>query len=278
MAPAAKPVALVTGCSTGIGREAVLHLRRAGFLVVATARRTDAIADLAAPGEVETDTLDVTSDAGRRRVVDGVLARHGRVDALVNNAGWGAVASMEETAPDLLHRIFETNVFGAHELARLVLPHMRRQGSGRVVNVASVAGHVVVPLMGAYCATKFALRAMTQAMDLEVRGFGVRALLVGPGFIKTEFGARAAAETKAAIADPAASPYAPFYRKWARRRAGDHGAHPRVIARAIVRACSSATPRFHNFHPLHAKAANVAKRLLPDAFFSLAMRSYFRSK
>src|SRR6185436_14142386 len=103
-------------------------------------------------------------------------------------------------------------------------PHMRRQGSGRVVNVSSVAGHVVVPLMGAYCSTKFALSALTQAMDMEVRRFGVRALLVEPGFIKTEFGSRASSETQAAIADPAASPYAPFYRRWARRRAGDHGA------------------------------------------------------
>lgn len=276
MAPPAKPVVLVTGCSTGIGREAVLHLRRAGFLVVATARRAEAVADLAAPGEAETDTLDVTSDADRRRVVDAILVRHGRIDALVNNAGWGAMASVEETSPELLHRMFDTNVFGAVELSRLVLPHMRRQGSGRVVNVASVAGHVVVPMMGAYCATKFALRALTQAMDMEVRRFGVRALLVEPGFIRTEFGSRASSETRSAVADPAASPYAAFYRRWARRRAGDHGAHPRVIARAIVRACAAASPRFHSFAPLHAKAANVAKRLLPDSVFSLAMRTYFR--
>src|SRR3982751_4484652 len=97
-----KPVVLVTGCSTGIGREAVHHLRKAGFLVVATARKAEAIADLAAPGGVEADVLDVTSDADRRRVVEGILARHGRIDALVNNAGWGAVAAMEETGPDLL--------------------------------------------------------------------------------------------------------------------------------------------------------------------------------
>jgi NAD(P)-dependent dehydrogenase (short-subunit alcohol dehydrogenase family) len=276
--PAAKPVALVTGCSTGIGREAVLHLRRAGFLVVATARRAEAIADLAAPGEVEAEALDVTSDADRRRVADGVLARHGRIDALVNNAGWGAMAAVEETTPDLLQRMFDTNVFGAVEMCRLVLPTMRRQGSGRIVNVASVAGHVAVPLMGAYCASKFALRALTQALDMEVRGLGVRALLVEPGFIRTEFGTRAAAETRAAVADPASSPYARFYRKWAQRRSFERGAHPRVVARAIVRACASASPRFHSFTPLHAKAANVAKRALPDAFVSLAMRTYFRAK
>jgi NAD(P)-dependent dehydrogenase (short-subunit alcohol dehydrogenase family) len=278
MPAAPKPLVLVTGCSTGIGREAVLHLRRAGFLVVATARKAEAIADLATPGEVECEVLDVTSDADRRRVVDGVLARHGRLDALVNNAGWGAMAAVEDTTPELLQRMFDTNVFAVTELTRLVLPQMRRQGSGRIVNVASVAGHIAVPMMGAYCATKFALRALTQALDMEVRSFGVRALLVEPGFIRTQFGARASAETLATVTDPRSSPYAPFYRRWAKRRAGDHGAHPRVIARAIVHACSATSPRFHNFAPFHAKAANLSKRLLPDALLHAGMRGYFRSK
>lgn len=271
-----KPVALVTGCSTGIGREAILHLAKAGFLVVATARRREAILDLEKPGEVELDVLDVTNEADRQRVVTDLLARHGRIEALVNNAGWGAVAAMEETPPELMQRMFDTNVFGLHELTRLVLPTMRKQGAGRIVNVASVAGHISVPLMGTYCATKFALRAITQAMDAEVRRFGVRALLVEPGFIKTEFGARATVETKATVQDPKSSPYAPMYRRWAKRRAGDHGAHPSVIARQITHACASASPRFHNFAPLHAKAANVTKRILPDSWFAAGFRLYFR--
>ncbi|MEA3137201.1 MAG: hypothetical protein QOC71_1482 [Thermoplasmata archaeon] len=273
-----RPVALVTGCSTGIGRETVTHLRKAGFLVVATARKAEAIADLAVPGEVETDVLDVTNGADRRRVVEGLLARHHRIDALVNNAGWGAVAAMEESTHGLLERMFDTNVFAPNELARLVLPTMRKQGSGRIVNVASVAGHIAVPMMGAYCGTKFALRAMTQSMDVEVRPFGVRALLVEPGFIKTQFGARSSAETLATVTDPRGSPYAAFYRRWAKRRAGDHGAHPKVIARLIVKACASQSPRFHNFAPFHAKAANVAKRLLPDSVLHAGFRTYFRSK
>ncbi len=274
----AKPVVLVTGCSTGIGREAVGHLRKAGFLVVATARSPEAIADLEAPGEVECRRLDVTDAGQREAVVEDVLARHGRIDALVNNAGWGAVAAMEETTPELMERMFGTNVFGLHELTRLVLPQMRRQGSGRVVNVASVAGHIAVPLMGAYCATKFALRAMTQALDAEVRPFGVRALLVEPGFIKTEFGRRAGLETKAAIVDPTGSPYHAMHARWARRRAGDHGAHPRVIARLIVKACAAQSPSFHNFGPFHAKAANVTKRVLPDSWLQAGFRLWFRAK
>ena len=276
--PKAKPVVLVTGCSTGIGRETVLHLRRAGFLVVATARKEAAIKDLAVPGEVEVDVLDVTNGEDRERVVGNVLARHGRIDALVNNAGWGAVASVEETTPYLMERMFDTNLFGVHELTRLVLPGIREQGSGRIVNVASVAGHIAVPLMGAYCATKFALRALTLSLDSEVRPFGVRACLVEPGFIKTEFGKRATVETQATVADPRSSPYSRFYARWARRRAGDHGAHPKVIARAIVHACAAHSPRLHYFAPMHGKAANLLKRWLPDAVMQAGMRAYFRAR
>lgn len=271
-----RPVALVTGCSTGIGREAVTHLAKAGFLVVATARKAEAILDLAAPGSVETDVLDVTSPADRERVVAGILRRHGRIDALVNNAGWGAVAAAEETTPDLLQRMFDTNVFGAHELSRLALPQMRRQGSGRIVNVSSVSGHIAVPMMSAYCATKFALRAITLAMDVEVRGFGIRAVLVEPGFVRTGFGQRSTIETLATVADRDASPYARFHARWARRRARSHGAPPTVIAQCIVRACTAKRPRIHYFAPLHAKALNLVKRWLPDSWLQAAVARPFR--
>ncbi|HLF17100.1 MAG TPA: SDR family oxidoreductase [Candidatus Thermoplasmatota archaeon] len=274
----AKPVVLVTGCSSGIGREAVLHLRRAGCLVVATARRPESIADLAAPGEVETARLDVTSAADREAVVRDLLARHGRIDALVNNAGYGAILAVEDTGLDAMLRMFDANLFGLHELTRLVLPAMRRQGSGRIVNVSSVAGHVAVPLLGAYCSTKFALRALTQALDGEVRRFGVRASLIEPGVIKTAFGTRSMAESEANV-DTEASPYAPMYRRWATRRMLQRGAPPRVIARRIVHACLAAHPRFHYFAPWHdAKAANLVKRLLPDSWVNAAMRAYFRGR
>ncbi len=271
-------VVLVTGCSTGIGREAALQLAAAGFLVVATARKAADVADLARPGQVETDVLDVTSADDRKRVVESLLARHGRIDALVNNAGWGVVAAAEETTPELMRRIFDTNLFGVHELTRLVLPHMRRQGSGRVVNVSSVSGHIAVPMMSAYCATKFALRAMTLAMDVEVRPHGVRALLVEPGFVRTGFGSRSTRETAAAVPDREASPYAAFHARWARRRSGSHGAPPATVAKAIVRACSDRRPRIHYFVPLHAKALNLAKRWLPDSWMAAGLRRAFRER
>ena len=266
---------LVTGCSTGIGRETVRHLADAGFLVVATARKAADIADLAAPGRVETSVLDVTKAADRKRVVDDLLRRHGRIDALVNNAGWGVVAAAEETTPDLMQRIFDTNLFGLHELTRLVLPAMRQQGHGRIVNVSSVSGHIAVPLMSAYCATKFALRAMTLAMDVEVRPLGLRAILVEPGFVKTGFGARSTQETLATVADREASPYAAFHARWAQRRARSHGVPPSAIARCIVKACSARRPRVHYFAPFHAKWMNLAKRWLPDSLFQRAFGRMF---
>jgi NAD(P)-dependent dehydrogenase (short-subunit alcohol dehydrogenase family) len=270
-----RKVVLVTGCSTGIGREAAAHLAEAGFLVVATARKAADVADLAAPGRIETEALDVTRAADRKRAVDAVLRRHGRIDALVNNAGWGAVAAAEETTPDLMQRMFDTNVFGLHELTRLVLPAMRRQGSGRIVNVGSVSGHIAVPMMSAYSATKFAVRAMTLAMDVEVRPHGLRAILVEPGFVRTGFGARSTKETAATVADRGSSPYRAFHARWARRRAGSHGVPPAKVAQAIVRACQARRPRVHYFVPLHAKALNLLKRWLPDALVQRALGRVF---
>lgn len=258
----ARPVAIVTGCSSGIGREAVDALR-AKFHVVATARRLESIAALASDG-VDVDTLDVTNDHDRQRVVEAVMARHGRIDVLVNNAGFGAVAAVEDTTQELLDRMFATNVFGAHQLTRLVLPHMRAQGHGRIVNVSSVSGHIPIPMQSAYCATKFALRAMTQVLDVEVREFGIRAVLVEPGFVNTPFGARSHQETQRAVADREGSPYARRYAVWARRRGRNHGASPQRIARAIVHAAGAKRPRVHYFAPLHAKTYNLVKRLLPD--------------
>ena len=270
-----RPVVLVTGTSSGIGREAVRHLAQAGCHVVASARDPAAIQDLAGPA-VETARLDVAEPEARAAAVEAVLARHGRIDALVNNAGFGATLAAEETPVEAMRAMLEVNLLGAHDLARRVLPTMRRQGHGRIVNVGSIAGHVAVPFMGAYCASKFALRALTQAMDNEVRRFGVRALLVEPGVIRTSFGTRSLAEARAALPDPEDSPYAPQYRKWAARRILQKGAHPRVVARRIVRCCLSSHPTFHNLVPMDAKATALLRRVLPDSWIDAGMRAYFR--
>jgi NAD(P)-dependent dehydrogenase (short-subunit alcohol dehydrogenase family) len=275
VSPPRKPVVLITGTSSGIGREAVGHLRAAGCLVLATARDPATIAGLVAPGEVECLQLDVADDASRRACVAEALRRHGRIDALVNNAGYGAMLAVEDTDLVAMRTMYDTNVFGPHEMARLVLPQMRRHGSGRIVNVASIAGHVPVPLLGAYCSTKFALRALTQALDSEVREFGIRAVLVEPGVIQTNFGTHSLTQTRANV-EMESSVYVRLYRKWGARRERRHGAHPRVVAKRIVHACTARRPRNHYFAPMDAKATNLLKRLLPDAWILWGMRRYFR--
>ena len=270
-----QPIVLVTGTSSGIGLESVGHLVKAGCLVVATARDPAKIVHLAAPGQVECLALDVASEASRTSCIRTVLERHGRIDVLVNNAGYGPMLAVEDTSAQALRDQHETNVVGPHELARLVLPGMRQRGSGRIVNVASVAGHIAVPLLGAYCSSKFALRALTQAMDNEVRRFGIRAVLVEPGVIRTNFGTRSLEEAKR-DRPGLDGPYEHLYQVWHRRRMMGHGAHPRVIARRIVAASLAQHPRFHNFAPLQAKLGNLAKRWLPDSWIDAGLRAYYR--
>jgi NAD(P)-dependent dehydrogenase (short-subunit alcohol dehydrogenase family) len=173
--------ALVTGCSTGIGRATALELTARGWDVVATARRPESIADLAV---ARTLTLDVDRDDS----VAAALGAVGPVDLLVNNAGFGIEGPVEEVPLDQVRRAMETNFFGAARMIQAFVPGMRAQGSGWVVNVTSVAGVVAGPLAGYYAATKFALEALSESLHLEVGHFGVRVLIVEPGGIETEFG------------------------------------------------------------------------------------------
>jgi len=174
--------ALVTGCSTGIGRATALELTARGWDVVATARRLESIADL---DVARTLVLDVDSDESVAAVREAV----GTVDLLVNNAGFGVEGPIEEVPLDEVRRAMETNFFGAARMVQAFLPAMREQGSGWIVNVTSVAGVVSGPLGGFYASTKFALEALSEALHLEVGHFGVRVLIVEPGGIETEFDA-----------------------------------------------------------------------------------------
>ena len=173
--------AIVTGCSTGIGRATAIEMTARGYEVVATARRLESIADLKVAQAL---TLDVDSDAS----VAAVRKEIGPVDVLVNNAGFGVEGSIEEVPLADVHRMFETNFFGAARMIQAFIPAMRERGSGSVVNVTSIAGIVAGPLGGYYAASKFALEALSEALYLEVGHFGVDVLLIEPGAIETSFG------------------------------------------------------------------------------------------
>src|SRR3989475_7165898 len=184
----AKPVALVTGASSGIGKAASLALVEAGFEVVGTSRKASGVAQR--DGVTFLD-LDVTSDESVSAVVRRVIERFGRLDVLVNNAGTGAAGAAEESSVARDQRVFDINFFGLLRITKAVLPHMRAQASGRIINISSVLGLIPAPYMGIYAATKHAIEGYSESLDHEVREHGVRVLLVEPAYTRTGFDANA---------------------------------------------------------------------------------------
>src|SRR6478736_2075909 len=182
---------LVTGCSSGIGRATAEHLASKGRTVYATARRLDSIRELEAAG-CKLLELDVTDDQSMAAAVKTVEDAEGAVGVLVNNAGYSQSGAVESVPMDAVRRQFETNVFGLVRMCQLVLPAMRRQRWGRIVNVSSMGGRLVFPGGGFYHGTKYAVEAISDALRFEVKGFGVDVILIEPGLIKTEFGETAA--------------------------------------------------------------------------------------
>ncbi|MGW5743612.1 oxidoreductase [Amycolatopsis sp. NPDC003861] len=181
---------LITGCSAGFGREIALAALAAGDRVLATARRPETLTELQDRGgdRLRTAALDVT-DAGQiDTAVKAALEAFGRIDVVVNNAGSGSVGAVEELTMDELRALMDVMFFGAVAVTKAVLPHLRAQGSGTVVQISSMGGQLSLPGYGAYCGTKFALEGISEALAAEVAPFGVRVLIVEPGAFRTEFG------------------------------------------------------------------------------------------
>ncbi len=184
-------IVLITGCSTGIGRATAERLARAGHTVYATARRLESISDLADAG-CRTLALDVREEGSMRAAVEHVTSEHGAVGVLVNNAGYSQSGAIETVPMDALRRQFETNVFGLVRMCQLVLPGMRKQHWGRIINISSMGANFTLPGGGVYHATKYAVEAISDALRFEVKGFGVEVTVIQPGLIRTQFGATAA--------------------------------------------------------------------------------------
>lgn len=244
MSTDARRVALVTGASSGIGRETALLLARTGYRVFGTVRSQDGEESLrrdAGALPIEILRLDLADPDGPSRVVGEVLRRAGRLDVLVNNAGYALLGAVEDLARDDIRRQFEVNVFGAMALAREVLPAMRAQRSGRIVNVSSLAGKVSTPLMGAYCASKFALEAFSDALRAEVKSAGIRVAIVEPGPVSTNFNRLARNESHRILEAPSV-----FAQRYARiRQSGDEpwAARADQVARVIARTLRARQPR-----------------------------------
>lgn len=255
-------VGLVTGASSGIGAATARRLARAGFTVYGAARRLDRLAELA-PDDIRALSLDVTSDDSMTAAVGRVLEEAGRVDVLVNNAGYGSYGAIEDVPMAEARRQIEVNLFGLARMTQLVLPAMRGQGSGTIVNVTSMGGKITTPFGGWYHASKFAVEGLSDALRLEVAPFGIDVVVIEPGGIATEWGGIAMETARAASGRGA---YAPGVSAMAAAMDGPvgRGSDPDVVARAIERAVQARRPRTRYAIGFMAKPALLARRLLPD--------------
>jgi NAD(P)-dependent dehydrogenase (short-subunit alcohol dehydrogenase family) len=263
-------VAIVTGASSGIGEATARRLQAMGYTVYAAARRVDWMAPLAEVG-IRPVAVDVTDDASLVGLVEQVVAESGRVDVLVNNAGYGSYGAVEDVPLDEARRQFEVNVFGLARLTQLVLPHMRRQRSGRVINVSSIGGKIYEPLGGWYHATKFAVEGLSDSMRMELAPLGIHVIVIEPGAIATEWSSIAGQHL---LATSGQGPYAAQAARMAAFFTADSdglASPPTVIADAVAAAVSARRPRTRYAVGRGAKPILAARRILPDRAFDRLM-------
>jgi NAD(P)-dependent dehydrogenase (short-subunit alcohol dehydrogenase family) len=270
---------LITGCSSGIGRATAERLSGVGWKVYATARDAEAIASLERIG-CRLIQLDVTDEDSMRSAVEEIERREGAVGVLVNNAGYSQSGAVEAVPMEKVWRQFETNFFGLARMCQLVLPGMRRQGYGRIVNLSSMGGRLTFPGAGYYHASKHAVEALSDALRFEVAGFGVKVSVIEPGLIRTGF-----ADTAVGSMDgpDGEDPYAGFEEAVAHATTENYergpfsrlGGDPEVVARAIEAAISARNPRSRYVVTPSAHLFLGLRRLLPDRAWDVALRTSY---
>lgn len=262
-----RPVALVTGATSGIGKAAAVALAAAGYEVVGTGRST---AGLTPPRGVTYIDLDVASDESVTAAVEQTITRFGRIDLLVNNAGLGAAGAVEDNSISQAERILNINVLGLMRMTKAVLPHMRAQGAGRIINVSSVLGLIPQPFMALYVAAKHAVEGYSESLDHEVREFGIRVVLVEPAYTKTSF------DTNAVQPDQPVAEYRD------RRRIFDEvlevamkaGDEPELVAKSIVAAATAPNPKLRYPVGKLARQMSTLRRFAPAKIFDRGIRSF----
>ena len=271
-----KRVALVTGASSGIGEETAVGLAHAGFEVYAVARRVERMDGLASSG-IHTFAMDVTDDASMVAGVDRIIAERGQLDVLVNNAGYGSYGAVEDVPIDEARRQFEVNVFGLARLIQLVVPHMRAQKSGRIINISSVGGKFYEPLGAWYHATKFAVEGLSDSLRLELAPFGIDVVIVEPGPIRTEWNTIARDNLVESSRGGAYEDRAVRIHKVMERGDSVLTSSPAsTVAKKIVKAALTNHPRAR--YPVGRGAGTIlrARKVLPDAGMDLLINTVYR--
>ena len=272
-----RQVALVTGASSGIGEATARKFVELGYTVYAGARRVERMAGLQELG-VRVVELDVVDDASMVALVDRVIGETGRIDVLVNNAGYGAYGALEEVSLVDARRQFDVNLFGLARLTQLVLPHMRAQRSGRVINISSIGGRIYGPLGAWYHAAKFAVEGLSDSLRLELAPFGIHVVIIEPGAIRTEWGAIAA---DSLIETSGSGPYADQAGAVAAvvastARDDGIGSAPDQVADAIGKAVQARRPKTRYVVGRGARPLILARQILPDRAFDRVIRILFR--
>jgi short-subunit dehydrogenase len=263
-------VVLITGASSGIGKETAKLLVKKGFVVYGAARRVDKMQDLAALG-VKLLELDVTDDTAMVNGINSIISNEKRIDVLVNNAGYGSYGALEDVPISEAKYQFEVNIFGLARLTQLVLPYMRAQKSGRIINISSIGGRIGEPHGAWYHATKFAVEGLSDSLRMELKEFGIDVVVIQPGAIKTEWSGIASEHMKKVSGNTAYKELTLKHAKMFEQAGGDLGSDPIVIAKVIEKAIVSRHPKTRYAAGSGAKPILFIKSILSDRLFDSLM-------
>ena len=270
-------VVLITGASSGIGHSTAEKLLEKGYTVYGAARSEEKLKYLSQHENGDYILMDITEAEMRKNCVQKILAAEKTIDILINNAGYGAYGAIEEVSLEEAKRQFEVNLFGLSELTKLIIPIMRENHSGKIINISSIAGKIWTPLGGWYHASKFALEGLSDCLRNELKEFGIDVILIEPGAIETNWAETAGDNLIKSSGDG-------LYQKQAQRKAakykemygeGGVAAQPEVVASAIIRAAEKKNPKPRYAVPAHAKLILFFRWLLPDRIYDYFTRKFF---